>query len=143
MAILDGTMANVALPVISAQLSAGAAHSVWLVNAYQLTLIMCMLPLAALGEILGYRRIYLCGLAVSIVASLLAMMASDLFTLTMGRAVECLGPAGVKSVNRDLIRDIVRRDRLGKTIGLNSTVVAMGATLGPTVASLILYVGDS
>ena len=53
MAVLDGSIANVALPTIAKDLGASAATSVWIVNAYQLTITVLLLPLAALGDRLG------------------------------------------------------------------------------------------
>src|SRR5512138_2974725 len=50
MAVLDGSIANVALPTIGQEIGASAATSVWIVNAYQLTITVLLLPLAALGD---------------------------------------------------------------------------------------------
>ena len=57
LAILDGAIANVALPTIAKDFGAGAASSIWIVNAYQLVITITLLPLAALAEKLGYRRV--------------------------------------------------------------------------------------
>ena len=62
MAVLDGAIANVALPTIAGDLHASPADSIWVVNAYQLAITISLLPVAALGEIYGYRRVYLIGL---------------------------------------------------------------------------------
>ena len=63
MAVLDGAIANVALPVIARELGASPAASVWMINAYQLTITILLLPLAALGDRIGYKCIYIPGLA--------------------------------------------------------------------------------
>ena len=63
MAVVDGAIANVALPTIAADLNASPAFSIWIVNGYQLAITISLLPLASLGEIIGYRRVYLAGLA--------------------------------------------------------------------------------
>jgi len=55
MAVLDGAIANVALPVIARELGASPAASVWVINAYQLTITILLLPLAALGDRVGYK----------------------------------------------------------------------------------------
>ena len=52
---LDGAIANIALPVIAQNLQATASATVWVATAYQLALIVCLLPTAALGEAVGYR----------------------------------------------------------------------------------------
>ncbi len=62
MSSLDTSIANTALPTIATDVNASAAASVWVVNAYQLALVVSLLPLASLGEIIGYRRVYIWGL---------------------------------------------------------------------------------
>jgi MFS family permease len=69
MAVLDGAIANVALPTIARALRTSPAQAVWVVNAYQLVITMLLLPLASLGEIVGYRRVYRVGLVVFTLAS--------------------------------------------------------------------------
>src|SRR6202789_2905954 len=56
MAVLDGAIANVALPTIASDLNTSAANSIWVVNAYQLAVTISLLPLSSLGDIFGYRR---------------------------------------------------------------------------------------
>src|SRR5215467_9083126 len=62
MASLDTAIANIALPAMAADLGASPADVVWVVNVYQIALVGTLLPLGALGEIVGHRRIYLGGL---------------------------------------------------------------------------------
>src|SRR5471030_2126217 len=69
-AVLDGAIANVALPTIARELHASPATSIWVINAYQLAIIMTLLSFATLGDIYGYRRVYQCGLAVVSLMSL-------------------------------------------------------------------------
>src|SRR6202012_926093 len=63
MAVIDGAIANVALPTSAKDLNATPSFSVWIVNGYQLAITISLLPLASLGEIIGYRRVYLAGIA--------------------------------------------------------------------------------
>src|ERR1700744_6080029 len=63
MAVLDGAIANIALPQIARELNATPADSIWVVNAYQLAVTVSLLPLAAMGDIAGYRRVYMFGLS--------------------------------------------------------------------------------
>src|SRR3978361_2325216 len=80
MASLDTSIANTALPTIAADLNASPADSVWVVNAYQLALVVSLLPFASLGEIIGYRRVYVWGVGVFTVASLLCALSWSLET---------------------------------------------------------------
>ena len=59
LSVLDGTLANVALPTIARDLGASPSDAVWIVNAYQLAIIATLLPLAALGEHLGLSLIHI------------------------------------------------------------------------------------
>ena len=68
LATLDTAIANTALPNIAADLNSTPAASVWIINAYQLAMVATLLPFAALGGILGHRRIYLAGVVVFIVS---------------------------------------------------------------------------
>lgn len=138
LSVLDGTIANVALPTIAETFKVDPAFSVWIVNGYQLAIVMTMLPLAALGEIYGFRRVYLGGITLFTVASLACSLSNSLALLTIARIAQGLGAAGMMSMNAALLRYIVPEKRLGSAIGLNAVVVAGAATVGPTIAGLIL-----
>jgi len=142
MAVIDGAIANVALPTIAQDLNASPSFSVWIVNGYQLAITISLLPLAALGEIIGYRKVYLAGLALFTLASLLCALSHTLVLLTASRIVQGFGAAGIMSVNTALVRFIYPRNRLGHGIGINALVVAVSAAVGPTLASAILSVGN-
>lgn len=141
LAVLDTAVANVALPTIARDLHVSAADAIWVVNAYQLAVTVALLPLSSLGDIRGYRPIYLAGLAVFTMASLLCAMSDSLLTLTLARAVQGFGAAGIMSVNTALIRFIYPRHLLGRGLGIGALVVAIASAIGPTVASAILLVG--
>jgi MFS transporter, DHA2 family, multidrug resistance protein len=141
LAVLDGSIANVALPTIARDLDASPAASIWVVNAYQLSVTISLLPLASLGDIYGYRRVYRFGVVVFTVASLGCALSDSLFTLTMARIVQGFGAAGIMSVNGALIRFIYPRRWLGRGVGLNATIGSIASAVGPTVASGILSVG--
>jgi MFS transporter, DHA2 family, multidrug resistance protein len=140
MAVLDGAIANIALPTIARDLEATPADSIWVVNAYQLAVTISLLPLSSLGEIFGYRRVFTAGLAVFTVASLGCALSSSLTTLTLARVVQGFGAAGVMSVNTALIRFIYPRSWIGRGVGINAMVGSVSSALGPTVASAILSV---
>ena len=142
MAVIDGAIANVALPTIAQDLNATPSFSVWIVNGYQLAITISLLPLAALGEIVGYRKVYLAGLALFTIASLLCALSHTLVLLTAARIVQGFGAAGIMSVNAALVRFTYPRKQLGHGIGINALVVAVSAAVGPTLAAAILSVGN-
>jgi DHA2 family multidrug resistance protein-like MFS transporter len=61
MSVLDSSVANIALPTIATELHTNPASSIWVVNAYQLSVTVSLLPLASLGDIIGYKRVYWVG----------------------------------------------------------------------------------
>lgn len=142
MAVLDGSLANVALPTIARELQVKPASAIWIVNAYQLTIVVSLLPMASLGEIFGYRRVYLVGLAVFVLASGLCAASPSLGTLVAARMLQGLGAAGIMSVNSALVRFIYPKALLGRGIGLNAMVVASSSVLGPSIAAGILSVAS-
>ncbi|QNP50645.1 MFS transporter [Diaphorobacter aerolatus] len=142
LSVLDSSIMNLALPDIGRQLNVSAAHAVWVVNAYQLATLVLLLPLAALGDRLGYRRVYLVGMMLFAVASVGAMFARSLETLILARLLQGLGAAGVMSVNAALVRLTFPRAELGKGMSYNSLVVAASSMAGPTVAAAILSVAS-
>lgn len=138
MSVLDGAIANVALPTIARELNASPASSIWIVNAYQLAITVCLLPFAALGDKLGYRRVYMAGLAVFTAGSLGCALSHTLSALTAARILQGLGAAGIMSINAALVRFTYPHRLLGRGIGLNAVVISISAAVGPTVASAIL-----
>ncbi|MBC7548833.1 MAG: MFS transporter, partial [Polaromonas sp.] len=138
LAVLDGTIVNLALPDIARELRSTAAQSIWVINAYQVASLALLLPLAALGDIVGYRRVYLVGMAVFTVGSLACANADSLTTLALARALQGVGAAGLMSVNAAMVRLIYPRALLGRGIATNSMVVAIASVTGPTIAAGIL-----
>lgn len=137
---LDLAIVNTALPGMAQQLGATPAASIWVLNAYQLAVVAALLPLAALGDQWGSRRVFLLGLGIYVVGSLGCTLATSLPQLVAGRALQGLGSAGVMSVNLALVRLIYPPARLGHGVGMNAMVVGVGTSVGPTVASLVLAV---
>lgn len=141
-AVLDGAIANVALPTIARELNASPAQSIWIVNAYQLAIIMSLLSLSFLGDMIGYRRIYQAGLVLFTCTSLFCALSDSLTMLTVARVLQGFGGAALMSVNTALIRIIYPRHHLGRGMGINSLIVAVSSAAGPTVAAAILSVAS-
>ena len=140
LATLDTAIANTALPAIAADLHAEPAASVWVVNAYQMTVVATLLPFAALGDLFEPRRVYLGGLVFFTLASLACALAPTLPLLALARALQGIGAGALMSVNIALIRLVYPPTRLGRGVGLNALVVGVGFAVGPSVASLVLAV---
>jgi DHA2 family multidrug resistance protein-like MFS transporter len=142
MSSLDTAIANTALPAMAAQLHATPADSVWIVNAYQLAMVATLLPIAALGETIGYKRVYVAGMVLFTAASLACALAWSLPVLIVARLCQGLGASALMGVNSALIRAVYPARLHGRGFGTNALVVAIGFALGPSAASIILSVSS-
>ena len=141
-AVLDGSIMNLALPTVAKSLAVTPSEAIWVVNAYQLGTLGLLLPLAALGERIGYRKVYLVGMVCFTLASAVAMLANSFWVLVLARGLQGMGAAGVMAVNAALVRLTYPASKLGKGMALNSLVVAVASVTGPGVAALILSVAS-
>jgi len=140
MAVLDSAIANIALPTIARDMASTPAATIWVVNAYQFAVTVSLLPLAFLGDVFSYKRIYMVGLAVFTVASLGCALSPNLPVLVVARVVQGFGGAGIMGVNTALIRFIFPRAQLGRGLGFNALIVATFSALGPSIAAGILSI---
>lgn len=136
--VLDAGMTNLALPTIASALGVSPGAAVLVVTAYQTALLVALLPAAALGERLGYRRVFASGVWLFIGASVLSACAPSLPWLVAARAVQGLGGAAILALGVPLLRFSVPPHRLGAAIGWNALTVALASSAGPGVGALIL-----
>jgi DHA2 family multidrug resistance protein-like MFS transporter len=137
---LDGAIANIALPTMARDLGASDAATVWVVNIYHLGSVICLLPAAALGEILGLKRVYAFGLVFFTLSSLACALAPTLPLLILARLVQGMSCACIAAIGPAVVRDIYPRRLIGSGLAMIALCVAAGGALGPTIASLILSV---
>ena len=142
LSVIDGTICNVALPSIAAELAVSSSDSVWIVNAFQLVIVMTLLPFSSMGELYGFKKTYLCGLVFFTVGSLFCALSWSLPSLVAARMFQGLGAAMIMSVNGSLVRLIYPRRHLTKGFGLNATIVALASVTGPTLSAAILSVAS-
>ncbi|MBG1233273.1 MFS transporter [Aestuariivirga litoralis] len=140
MAVLDGAIVNVALPSIARDMVLKPEEAIWIVNIYNLAVTISLLPLASLGDSLGYKRVYWWGLVVFTIASLLCANAVNLNTFVIARFIQGLGAAGIMSVNIALVRHIFPANKLGVGMGYTALVVGVSAAAGPSISAAILSV---
>ena len=138
LAVLDAAIANVALPSMARSLQVTPGMAVWIITAYQTALVMGLLPCAALGESLGYRRVFTMGVALFTAASALCALAPSLPWLVAARFLQGLGGAAIMALGIALLRMVVPPRELGAAIGWNALAVALSSAAGPTVGAVLL-----
>lgn len=140
--VLDAAIANVALPTIAGSLQVTPAMSIWVITAYQSALLMALLPCAALGEAMGYRRVFTGGVLVFTGASVLCALSPSLSWLVAARFLQGLGGAAVMALGVALLRAVVPYQRLGAAIGWNALVIALSSAAGPALGATIIASAD-
>ena len=140
MAVLDGSIANTALPQIARDLHASPAASIWVVNGFQLAVTMSLLPLAALGQLLGPSRVYRFGVPIFIAGSLLCALAHSLPLLIAARMLQGVGAAAVMAISPALLREIFPKRQLGRALGINALVISTSSAAGPSIGGFILAI---
>lgn len=136
--VIDTGSLNIALPTLAKELDVAPSSVVLLVTAYQLVLIMTVLPLSALGDRLGHRKLYQYGQALYLVATLFCFVAHSLPALLAVRTLQAVGAAATTSVSSAMIRQIYPQARLGRGMALNTMLATMASTLAPSLGGLIL-----
>lgn len=140
LSVLDGAIANVALPTIAGDLKTTPAYSIWVVNAYQLAITISLLSLSSIGDIYGYRKVYITGLILFTFTSLFCALSTSLPMLIIARGLQGFGAAAITSVNAALIRIIYPARFLSRGLGLNALIISVASAAGPTIAAGILSV---
>jgi DHA2 family multidrug resistance protein-like MFS transporter len=138
MSVTGGSIATVALPTIAATLAISQAASIWIVNAYQLAIVVTLFPMAALGEAHGYRRVFRGGLAVFTAASGVCALAPDFATLVAARTLQGFGAGCVMAVFAGVLRYTYPQRLLGLAIGINALFASLSSALAPTLGALLL-----
>jgi len=140
MSVLDGNIANTALPSIATQLHASPAASIWVVNAFLLTVGICVVPLSSFVDIIGYKKVYQAGLILFTLGSVGCSLPHSLNQLIVARVFQGFGAACIWSTSAAIMRYTYPRALLGRGIGLGGFVVFTAAAAGPSVASAILAI---
>ena len=136
--VLDATIVNVALPALALTFGVSDSAITWVVNSYLMLIPMLMLTFSLLGDIWGYRRVFVAGSILFGLGSVLCGLASGFAMLIAGRMVQGVGAACVMGVNTALVRIIFPPRKLGTAMGLNAMVVAVSSAAGPALAGVIL-----
>lgn len=142
MTVLDVSVVNVALPVLSREFNVDESATVWVVTIYQLIIVMLLLPLSSVGDQYGYRRNFLTGVIIFTCGSGLCTLSGSLTMLLIARGIQAMGAAGIMSVNVALTRTIYPRNILGRGLALNAMFISAATASGPGLAGWIMSISS-
>src|SRR5688500_2035729 len=138
MAFIDGTVVNIALPVIGEDLRAGFGELQWIVNAYTLMLGSLILVGGSLGDRVGRRRVFSLGIAVFAAASLFCATATSPELLILARGVQGIGAALLVPQSLAIISVCFPREERGRAIGVWAAASAIATSLGPPLGGFLI-----
>lgn len=138
MIVLDTTIVNVALPSIRTDLGFSESGLAWVVNAYLLTFGGFLLLGGRLGDLFGYRRLFLSGIALFTTASLACGLATSQGFLIAARGVQGLGGAIVSAVALSLMMNLFTEPaERARAMGIFGFVAAGGGTIGVLLGGVL------
>ena len=138
MALIDGTVVNVALPVLQKALNATVTDVQWIVESYALFLAALILVGGSLGDLFGRRRIFAYGVALFAFASILCGFSPNVSQLIMARAVQGIGGALLVPGSLAIISASFSGEERGKAIGTWSGFTAITSALGPVLGGWLV-----
>ncbi|WP_187336191.1 MFS transporter [Novosphingopyxis iocasae] len=136
--VIDGTVANVALPTIARDLNVADGVVTNVVTIYQLVMVMVLLPFSTLADRLGHRNLYQLGQCVFLAASAMSFFVDSLPGLLILRAGQALGAGMALSVSAAMLRSIYPERSLGSGLGINSVIVASSNAIAPTLGGFLV-----
>lgn len=136
--IANGSMMRVALPTLRARFAIAADLTAWLDTAYELAYLILIPLYGRLADLLGKRRLFLAGLGIFLLGTLMLVLAPGLRMLFAGRVVQGAGTSGIHALCIAAITDRFAPEERGKALGQWNSWGTVAAMVGPFVAGLLI-----
>ncbi|WP_233146935.1 MFS transporter [Paenibacillus selenitireducens] len=138
MATLDGSIVNVALPVISNNLNLAVAQTEWVVTSYLMTICSFILFFGKMADGIGKIKVFRLGAIVFVIGSILCGFSHSLPILVGARIIQAIGASMTMASNMGIVTDIFPAHERGKALGLLGTFVSLGSITGPGLGGFIV-----
>jgi EmrB/QacA subfamily drug resistance transporter len=133
MSALDGSVVNIILPVVSRSFGSDVATVEWVVAIYLLVVSALLLSFGRLGDLRGNKPVYLVGLIVFVLGSILSGTAPNAPALIGFRALQALGAAMLLANTPAILTKSFPAEQRGQALGMQATMTYLGLTLGPSL----------
>jgi EmrB/QacA subfamily drug resistance transporter len=138
MTTLDGSIVNIGMPSIAHTFHVGiSGSSEWIIIGYLVVIAATLLTFGRLADMLGRKPIFLSGVLIFVLGSMLCGLAPSLWLLILARLFQGIGGALIFSVNIAMITSVFPDRERGLALGLNAVVVSLGVAAGPTLGGII------
>ena len=137
MAGLDATIVNIALPAIAKFFEVSTVTSSWVLNAYLIIMVSLLLAASRIGDIKGYRNIFLSGFVLFTLGSMLCGIAPAMEVLILSRMLQAVGGAIISALGAVMVTSYLSAEVRGQALGIVAMFVMLGAALGPVVGGFL------
>ncbi len=138
MACLDGSIVNVALPIMAEKLAVTTEAISWVVTAYLLVIATAILIFGKLGDIKGKIKVFKFGVVLFTLGSIMCGISNTFSVLVMARILQGVGAAGAMATNQGIITQVFPKNERGRALGISGTFVALGSLVGPPLGGFIV-----
>lgn len=136
---LDSSAVNVAMPIFSEFFQVGMTTVSWVSMAYLLVLSGLLLTYGKLGDVIGYKKLFLSGMLLFTAASVLCGLSPFIGFLIGSRALQAAGAGMMLAVAPAIITTTFPRHEMGSALGFNAVAVAVGLSIGPSLGGFLLH----
>ncbi|MBP2031528.1 EmrB/QacA subfamily drug resistance transporter [Clostridium algifaecis] len=138
MSSIDTNIVNIALPAIEKSLNISFASVQWIALGYLLAVTSLIVSIGRIGDIFGKRSIFICGIAIFTVASLLCGVAGSIYMLILFRILQGIGGAVLTALSFAIVGDLVPKNKLVQSMGILTSMLPIGIALGPAVGGMLI-----
>jgi EmrB/QacA subfamily drug resistance transporter len=138
--MLDSTVVALALPAILHDVDASSEGLQWVMNGYLLTIAVLVVTAGRLGDMFGRKRVFLVGMAVFAVGSVVSGAAGDQVALIVGRVLQGVGAAPMLSLSLALVCNVFPAEEQPRALGIWAAVSAVALAIGPLAGGLLIEI---
>lgn len=134
---LDATIVNIALPAISKAFDVSTVTASWVLNAYLIILVSLLLAASRLGDIRGYRPVFLSGFVIFTAGSVLCGLAPSISILIAARMLQAVGGAIIAALGAAMVTSYLAPSLRGQALGIVAMFTMLGAAMGPVLGGFL------
>lgn len=138
MSTLDGSIVNIALPVMSKDMRIPMNQTEWIVSIYLMTVCACLPLFGKIGDSIGKIKIFRIGTLTFVIGSLLCGVTHTFELLLFSRIIQAIGASMTMSTNTGIITEVFPISERGRALGMIGAFVSLGSIMGPGLGGVIL-----
>ena len=138
MSTLDGSIVNIAMPMISKSLKIDMSQAEWIVSLYMLTICCLLIFWGKISDIIGKVKIFKIGTFIFVIGSLFCGISSSIELLLISRIIQAIGASMTMATNYGIITENFPPNMRGKSLGILGSFVSLGSIAGPGIGGIIL-----